>query len=72
MDVGHMLGQTQVILRVTLVPYEPEQVEPREQGSWKLDVGLRRLLDVVAAKGRVGSSQDGHTSIQGGHDASLE
>ena len=39
-DVGHMLSQSQVILRVTLVPDQPEQVKPGQQGSRELDVGL--------------------------------
>ena len=39
-DVRHMLGQTEVVLRVTLVSDEPQEVKAREQGSWQLDVGL--------------------------------
>lgn len=70
-DVGHMLGQSEVIVRVTLVPDEPEEVETGEEGGWQLDVGLGRLLDVVATESRIGSCQDRHTSIEGRHDASL-
>ena len=36
-----------------------------------MDIGLHRLLHVVAAIGRVGCCQDGHTGIECGHDASL-
>ena len=57
-DVGHVLGQTEIILRVTLISDKPEEVEAREQGCWQLDVDLGRLLDVVAAEGWVGSRQD--------------
>ena len=70
-DVGHMLGQSEVIVRIALVANEPEEVETGEEGGRQLDVGLGRLLDVVATKSRVGRCQDGYTSIEGCHDASL-
>ena len=70
-DVGHMLGQSEVIVRVTLVPDEPEEVKTGEEGGRQLDVGLGGLLDVVATESRIGSCQDRHTSIEGCHDASL-
>ena len=66
-----MLGQSEVIVRVTLVPDEPEEVKTGEEGSRQLDVGLGGLLDVVATESRIGSCQDRHTSIEGRHDASL-
>ena len=72
MHVGHMLGQPQVVLRVRLVSDEPEEVKPREEGGWQLDVGLSRLLDVVAAVGWISSCQDGHAGIEGSHYTSLK
>ena len=57
-DVGDVLSQPQVVLRVTLVPDEPEKIEPREEGGRELDVGLGRLLDVVATERRIGGRQD--------------
>ena len=39
-DVSHVLGQSQVVLRVTLVPDQPEKVESRQEGRWQLYVGL--------------------------------
>ena len=66
-----MLRQPEVVLRVTLVPDEPEEVKPREEGGREHDVGLRRLLDVVPTKGRVSRSQDGDPGIERGHNTSL-
>ena len=40
MDVGDMLGQSEVVVRVTLVPDQPEKVKTREESGWQLDVGL--------------------------------
>ena len=57
-DVGHMLSQSEVIVCVALVPNEPEEVETGEEGSRQLDVGLGRLLDVVATESGIGSCQD--------------
>lgn len=71
-DVGHMLRKTKIVLRVALVSDQPEDVEPREEGCRELDVGLSRALDVVATVGGVCRSQDGDTSVEGCHDASLE
>ena len=62
--VRHMLCQSEVVLRVTAIPDEPKQVKAREQGSWELDVGFGRTLDVVAAERWVGCCQDGHSSIE--------
>jgi hypothetical protein len=39
-DIGHMLGEAQVILRVTFVPDEPEQVKPGQQSRRQLDISL--------------------------------
>ena len=36
-----------------------------------MDIGLHRLLHIVAAIGWVGCCQDGHTGVECGHDASL-
>ena len=72
MDVSDVLSQPEVVLRVALVSDQPQQVKPGEEGGRELDVGLGRLLDVVAAEGGVGSGQDGHAGIQSRHDASLE
>jgi len=71
-DVRDVLSQTEVVLGVALVPDQPQEVKPGEEGGRELDVGLRRLLHVVAAERRVGSGQDGHPGIQGCHDAGLE
>ena len=61
----------EVIVCVTLIPDEPQEVKTRQQGSRQLDVGLHRLLHIVAAVGRVGCRQDGHSGIEGGHDSCL-
>ena len=71
-DVSHMLGKTEVVVSITLVTDQPEDIETREKGGRELDVSLGGLLDVVASKGWVGSGEDGDTSVEGGHDASLE
>ena len=70
-DVGHVLGQSEIIVRIALVANEPEEVETGEEGGRQLDVGLGRLLDVVATKSGVSRCQDGYTSVEGRHDASL-
>ena len=70
-DVGHMLGEAEVVLGVTLVSDEPQQVEPGQKGCWQLDVGLSGLLDVVPSISWIGSCQDGHTSVQSRHYTSL-
>jgi len=62
-DIGYVLGKAEVIFRVTLVSYEPEEVEPGEQCCWELDVGFGRLLDIVATKGGICSCQDKHSGI---------
>lgn len=53
-DVGDVLGQTQISVGVRLVLYQPEEVETREQSSGQLDVLLNTLPGIVAAIGRVG------------------
>lgn len=53
-DVGDVLGQTQVGVGVRLVLDQPEQVETGEQSSWQLDVLLDALPRIVAAIGGVG------------------
>ena len=57
-DVGHMLGQSEVIVCVALVPNESEEVKTGEEGSRQLDIGLGGLLDVVATESGIGSCQD--------------
>ena len=37
-DIGHMLSQSEVILRITLVPDQPEEIKSREESCRKLDV----------------------------------
>ena len=58
MDIGDVLCKAQVIVSIALVTDQPEKVETRQESSWELDVGLSRFLDVVSAKGGVGSCQD--------------
>lgn len=53
-DVGDVLGQTQVSVSVRLVLDQPEEVETGEQSSGQLDVLLNALPGIVAAIGRVG------------------
>lgn len=53
-DVGDVLGQTQISVGVRLVLDQPEEVETREQSSGQLDVLLNALPGIVAAIGRVG------------------
>lgn len=70
-DIGDVLGQTQVGIGVWFVLDEPEKVKTGEQSSWQLNVLLNTLLGVVAAIGGVSCSQNGATGIQGSHDAGL-
>lgn len=55
-DVGNVLGQTQVSICVRFVLDQPEQVETGEQSSWQLNVLLNALPGVVAAVGGVSCS----------------
>lgn len=69
--VRNVLGQTQIVVPVGLVLDEPEQIETRQQSSGQLDILLHCATRIVAAEGGIGSSQDGDTRIQRGHDARL-
>lgn len=53
-DIGDVLGQTQVSISVWLVLDQPEEVETGEQSSWQLNVLLKALPGIVATIGRVG------------------
>jgi len=71
MDVSHVLGQPQVLLKVRFVEKEEKKIEARKKGSREVDVLKGRLLGIVAAIGRVGSSEDGGSGVQGGVDSCL-
>lgn len=55
-DIGDVLGQTQVSISIWLVLDQPQQVETGEQSGWQLDVLLNALPRIVAAVRRVGCS----------------
>lgn len=71
-DIGDVLGQTQVAVSVRLVLDQPEEVETGKQRSRQLNVLLDALPGIVAAIGRVGCCQNGAACVERGHDASLE
>lgn len=71
-DVGDVLGQTQVTVSVGLVLDQPEEVETGKQRSRQLNVLLDALAGIVAAIGRVGCCQNGAARVERGHDAGLE
>lgn len=51
---------------ITLVHQDEEEVEAAHDGGGQVDVLLQTLAAVVAPTDRVGGSQDGGASIQGG------
>lgn len=71
-DIGDVLGQTQVAVSVGLVLDQPEEVEPGKQRGRQLNVLLDALPGIVAAIGRVGCCQNGATCVERGHDPGLE
>lgn len=60
------------VLPVRLVLYEPQQVEPTQQGSRQLYVLLDGPLGVVAAVRGVGRREDRHARVQTRHYTRLE
>jgi len=68
-DEGDVLGQPLVVVPGRSVEDEEEDVEPREKSGGKVDVLDGGDLRVVSTVERVGSSEDGRSSVKGGGDS---
>lgn len=70
--VCDVLGQSQVIVSIWPVLYEPQQVEARKEGCRKLNVLFHRATRVVPSKSRVCCRQNADSCIQTSHDPCLQ
>ena len=66
---GDVLGQPLVVVPGRSVEDEEEDVEPREKSGGKVDVLDGGDLGVVSTVERVGSSEDGGSSVESGSDS---
>lgn len=69
MDESDVSGHELIPHIAWFIEEDEDQIEPTEQSSWQVDIGMRGDLFVISTINGVGCSQDGCPCVQSSRDA---
>mmetsp|Transcript_39186 Transcript_39186/g.111838 ORF Transcript_39186/g.111838 Transcript_39186/m.111838 type:complete len:458 (-) Transcript_39186:969-2342(-) len=69
--LAHMQGEHLVLVIIDRIEQQEQQIKPRQQRCWEVDVLNRRLVRVVSAEDRICTCKNGGAAVERGGDPGL-